>query len=98
MSQKLRLFEGMKRTAMQDQLFTKIVEEVANSKGRLEWALPAGTVMNQLGTTDATEGHPWGRSTTRAGRLHAENDDPRLRSVHQAPYPAPKATNGSEQR
>ena len=60
-----------KRTAMQDQLFTKIVEEVANSKGRLEWALPAGTVMNQLGTTDATEGHPWssahdaGRTTTR---------------------------------
>src|SRR6202453_311506 len=27
-----------KRTAMQDQLFTKIVEEVANSDGRLEWA------------------------------------------------------------
>jgi small-conductance mechanosensitive channel len=27
-----------KRTAMKDQLFTKIVEEVANSDGRLEWA------------------------------------------------------------
>jgi hypothetical protein len=26
------------RTAMKDQLFTKIVEEVANSNGRLEWA------------------------------------------------------------
>jgi small-conductance mechanosensitive channel len=30
-----------KRTAMQDQLFTKIVEEIANSKGRLQWAPPA---------------------------------------------------------
>src|ERR1700685_1970212 len=30
-----------KRTAMRDQLFTKIVEEVANNKGRLEWASPA---------------------------------------------------------
>src|ERR1700728_3562795 len=27
-----------KRTAMQDRLFTKIVQEVANSNGRLEWA------------------------------------------------------------
>jgi hypothetical protein len=31
------------RTAMQDQLFTKIVAEVANSKGRLQWASPPGT-------------------------------------------------------
>ena len=30
-----------KRTAMKDQLFTKIVEEVANSDGRLEWASSA---------------------------------------------------------
>jgi hypothetical protein len=30
-----------KRTAMKDQLFTKIVEEVANSNGRLEWASAA---------------------------------------------------------
>jgi hypothetical protein len=29
-----------KRIAMQDQLFTKIVEEIANSNGRLQWALP----------------------------------------------------------
>ena len=27
-----------KRSAMKDRLFTKVVEEVANSKGRLEWA------------------------------------------------------------
>jgi hypothetical protein len=26
---------------MQDQLFTKIVEEIANSKGRLQWPPPA---------------------------------------------------------
>src|ERR1700685_975503 len=30
-----------KRNAMQDQLFTKIVEESANSKDRLQWPLPA---------------------------------------------------------
>jgi small-conductance mechanosensitive channel len=29
------------RTAMKDQLFTKIVEEVANSNGQLEWGSPA---------------------------------------------------------
>jgi hypothetical protein len=29
-----------KRIAMQDQLFTKIVEEIANSNGRLQWVLP----------------------------------------------------------
>jgi small-conductance mechanosensitive channel len=37
-----------KRTAMQDRLFTKIVYEVANSNGRLEWASPAApTPTNQ---------------------------------------------------
>jgi small-conductance mechanosensitive channel len=35
-----------KRTAMKDQLFTKIVEEVAKSKGRLEWASSAVTVAS----------------------------------------------------
>ena len=39
-----------KRIAMQDQLFTKIVEESANSKGRLQWALPAGIIVSQPGT------------------------------------------------
>jgi small-conductance mechanosensitive channel len=29
-----------KRTVMKDRLFTKIVQEVANSSGRLKWALP----------------------------------------------------------
>jgi small-conductance mechanosensitive channel len=55
-----------KRTAVQDQLFTKIVEEIANSKGRLEWASPSGIVMNQPGTPDpssSTQGAD--RRTTR---------------------------------
>src|ERR1700677_361831 len=38
-----------KRTAMQDQLFTKIVEEVANSDGRLEWASSAVIPMSPPG-------------------------------------------------
>ena len=36
-----------KRTAMQDQLFTKIAEEVAGSNGRLKWASSAIAVINQ---------------------------------------------------
>jgi len=36
-----------KRTAMQDRLFTKIVEEVAKSDGRLAWASTGVTVINQ---------------------------------------------------
>jgi hypothetical protein len=31
----------MKRTSVKDQLFTKIVEEVEKSNGRLEWASTA---------------------------------------------------------
>ena len=48
-----------KRTAMQDQLFTRIVQEVANSDGRLEWATSETTP-----TPTAVEGHP--SSSTRA--------------------------------
>jgi small-conductance mechanosensitive channel len=36
-----------KRTLMQDRLFTKIVEEVAKSNGRLAWASTGVTVINQ---------------------------------------------------
>jgi small-conductance mechanosensitive channel len=36
-----------KRTAKQDELFTKIVEEVAQSKGRLQWASSTTTVNIQ---------------------------------------------------
>jgi hypothetical protein len=38
-----------KRTAMKDQLFTKIVVEVANSDGRLEWASSAVIPMRPSG-------------------------------------------------
>src|ERR1700722_6435085 len=57
-----------KRAAVQDQLFTKIVEEIASSKGRLEWASSAGIVKNQPGTPDpssSTQGAD--RRTTREG-------------------------------
>jgi small-conductance mechanosensitive channel len=47
-----------KRTAMQDQLFMKIVEEIANGKGRLQWAFPVGAAVNQPGTPNAIDGHP----------------------------------------
>jgi small-conductance mechanosensitive channel len=39
-----------KRTAMQDQLFTKIAEEVAGSDGRLKWASSVIAVTNQPAT------------------------------------------------
>jgi small-conductance mechanosensitive channel len=44
-----------KRIAMQDQLFTRVVEEIANSKGRLQWASPPGTTVSQPGTSGPTD-------------------------------------------
>jgi hypothetical protein len=44
-----------KRTAMQDQLFTKIVEEIANSKGRLQWAPPVSPIVTQPGAPGAID-------------------------------------------
>ena len=44
-----------KRTAMQDQLFTKIAEEVAGSNGRLKWASSAIAVTNQPATSAPIE-------------------------------------------
>jgi len=41
-----------KRTTVKDQLFTRIVDEVANSKGRLEWASSSTTVVLQPATID----------------------------------------------
>lgn len=41
-----------KRTIVKDQLFTKIVDEVANSNGRLEWASSSTTVVLQAPTAD----------------------------------------------
>jgi hypothetical protein len=47
-----------KRTAMKDQLFTKIVEAVTNSNGRLEQTSPAVTVAHKPTMPDAIETHP----------------------------------------
>ena len=44
-----------KRTAMKDQLFTKVAEEVSNSDGRLQWASFAVTLINQPAAPDAIE-------------------------------------------
>jgi hypothetical protein len=42
---------------MQDQLFTKIAEEVSDSNGRLKWASSAITVISQPATPDPIEAH-----------------------------------------
>jgi hypothetical protein len=47
-----------KRTRMKDQLFTKIIKEVANSNGQLEWASTGVTVVSQPAAPDAAETHP----------------------------------------
>jgi small-conductance mechanosensitive channel len=44
----------MKRIVKQDQLFTKIAQEVADSNGRLKWASPAITVISQPVTAEPT--------------------------------------------
>jgi hypothetical protein len=46
------LVDYTKRTAVKDQLFTKIVDEVANSNGRLQWASPSTTIMVQMPNSD----------------------------------------------
>src|SRR6204780_3604001 len=46
-----------KRTAMQDQLFTKIAEEVADSNGQLKWASSAIAAISQPATPDAIGAH-----------------------------------------
>ena len=51
-----------KRSALKDQLFTKIVKEVASSNGRFEWASSGVTVINQPETPVATNAH-WSSST-----------------------------------
>jgi small-conductance mechanosensitive channel len=45
------------RSIMKDKLFTRIVEEVANSNGRIEWASSGVTVINQREAPDAIEAH-----------------------------------------
>jgi small-conductance mechanosensitive channel len=46
------------RSIMKDKLFTRIVEEVANSNGRIEWASSGVTVINQREDLGAIEAHP----------------------------------------
>ena len=43
--------DGNKRTAMQDKLFAKIVQEVTNSDGRLAWAPSSVTIINVPSTS-----------------------------------------------
>lgn len=68
-----------KRTAMETQLFTKIVEEVANSKGRLQWASQTVTLTSPPAVEDAAESHASsltrGPGLTRAaGSTHAAGE------------------------
>ena len=47
-----------KRTAMQDKLFSKIVQEVSNSDGRLAWAPSSVTVINVPATSAPVPAQP----------------------------------------
>jgi len=55
---------------MKDQLFTKIVEEVANSDGRLEWASSAVIPMRPPGDA-GHESKPLLPSSSTLGARHA---------------------------
>ncbi len=57
-----------KRTAVKDQLFTKVAEEVSNSDGRLQWASSAVTLINQPAAPDAIEAR---RSSSTRGASRA---------------------------
>jgi hypothetical protein len=46
------LVDYTKRTIVKDQLFTKIVDEVASSKGKLEWATSSTTIVLQPAATN----------------------------------------------
>ncbi len=58
----------VKRSTMQDRLFAKIVDEVANSKGQLAWASSGVTVVNQMPPPDPIAPRP---ATPPPGALHA---------------------------
>src|ERR1700691_4252888 len=60
-----------KRTTMKDRLFMKIVEEVSNSDGRLQWASSAVTLINQPASPNAIETQPL--SSTRVAGHAADN-------------------------
>jgi small-conductance mechanosensitive channel len=59
-----------KRVVMQDQLFTRVVKEIVNSKGRLQWASPPATTVSQPGTSGAIDEHA---SSATHGAGHAED-------------------------
>jgi len=46
------LVDYTKRTTVKDQLFTKIVDEIVSSQGRLEWASSSTTVVAKSGPPD----------------------------------------------
>jgi hypothetical protein len=52
------IIDYRKRTAMKDQLFTAIIEEVTNSEGHLQWAAAAAGPANQVSTQAAIEAQP----------------------------------------
>jgi small-conductance mechanosensitive channel len=58
-----------KRTAKQDELFTKIVREVANSNGELRWAPTGVTVINQPANLHTNEAPPSPSGAARAAGL-----------------------------
>src|SRR6202166_1455445 len=60
-----------KRTAMKDQLFTKVAEEVSNSDGRLQWASSGVTLIKQPAAPDAIEARR--SSSTRGGSRAADS-------------------------
>jgi small-conductance mechanosensitive channel len=62
-----------KRTAMKTQLFTKIVEEVANSKERLQWASQTITLTSQPAAADAAEART-SPLTQAAGSTHGAGE------------------------
>ena len=57
-----------RRTIVKDQLFTKIVDQVANSNGRLGWASSSTTVVLQSVTTDFHQ--PASLASATAGTAH----------------------------
>jgi small-conductance mechanosensitive channel len=60
-----------KRTAMQDRLFTKIVQEVANSNGQLQWASSGTTIINQPAAPPAPEAQQAQPSSSTRPATHA---------------------------
>jgi|ERR1700693_1072339 small-conductance mechanosensitive channel len=55
-----------KRTAKQDELFSKIVEEVANSNGRLQWSSSTATTTVNVGSASAPTSQPASASLSNA--------------------------------